>query len=159
MKSLSETFMGRALGRLADAVTRHRWQFLWPQLFLFGLCVIYTCRNLEFDTNRDNLVGSDKSYHQQYMKFRKEFPAQDDLVVVVESENMEKNRQFVERLGEKLSVETNLFTDVFYKGDLKMMGRKALLFVPEDELGDLRNTLKNFLPFIGEFTHATNLDS
>lgn len=159
MKSLSETFMGRALGWLAEAVIRHRWWFLWPQFFLFGLCVVYTCFHLEFDTNRDNLVGSDKPYHQQYMKFRQEFPSQDDLVVLVESENTEKNRQFVERLGEKLSAQTNLFTDVFYKGDLKMMGRKALMFVPDDELGDMRSTLTNFLPFIQQFTHATNLDS
>ena len=42
MKSLSETILGRALGLLADAMTRYRWLFLWPQIFLFGLCVIYT---------------------------------------------------------------------------------------------------------------------
>ena len=47
---------------------------------------------------------------------------------------MEKNRQFAERIGAKLEAETNLFADVFYKGDLPMMGRKALLFVPEDDL-------------------------
>ena len=46
----------------------------------------------------------------------------------------EKNRQFVERLGAKLDAETNLFHDVFYKGDLKMLGSKALLFVPESDL-------------------------
>ncbi|MDB6020442.1 MAG: putative exporter of the superfamily [Pedosphaera sp.] len=159
MKSLSETHMGRALGLLADAVIRHRRLFLWPQFLLAGLCVVYTFFHLEFDTNRDNLVGSDKSYHQVYLKFRQEFPAQDDLVVVVESENTEKNRQFVERLGKKLSVETNIFTDVFYKGDLSMMGRKALLFVPENELRDMRSTLTNYLPFIQQFTQATNLDT
>lgn len=159
MKSLSDTFMGRSLGWLANAVIRYRHWFLWPQFFLAGLCAVYTVFNLQFDTNRDNLVGSDKSYHQEYLKFRKEFPSQDDLVVVVESENTEKNRQFVERLGEKLSVETNLFTDVFYKGDLKMMGPKALLFVPENDLRDMRATLKDYLPFIQQFTHATNLDT
>ena len=67
-------------------------------------------------------------------------------MVVVESENTEKNRQFVERLGKKLTAETNTFTDVFYKGDLTMMGRKALLFVPESDLEDMRSTLTNFIP-------------
>ncbi|MDQ6631602.1 MAG: MMPL family transporter, partial [Verrucomicrobiota bacterium] len=78
---------------------------------------------------------------------------------VVESETSEKNRQFVERLGAKMEAETNLFSDVFYKGDLKMMGRKALLFVPEDQLKELRQTLRDYRPFINQFTLATNLHS
>lgn len=151
--------MGRALGLLASAVTRYRWLFLWPQILLFGLCVVYTWSHLQIDTDRNNLVGSDKEYNKLFLEYSKEFPAQDDLVVVVESENMEKNRQFVERIGRKLEVETNTFTDVFYKGDLQMMGRKALLFVPETDLKDMRSTLTNFLPFIQQFTRATNLTS
>ena len=80
-------------------------------------------------------------------------------MVVVESEHAEKNRQFVERLGAKLEAETNLFHDVFYKGDLKMLGAKALLFVPDQDLADLRQKLKDFRPFIAQFTRTTNLDS
>src|SRR4029077_4801274 len=98
------------------------------------LCVIYTFEFLQFDTSRDNLVGANKKYHQNFLKFKKEFPTQDDLVVVVESENPEKNRQFVERIGAKLEAETNLFRDVFYKGDFKMLGSKALLFLSEGQL-------------------------
>lgn len=49
----------------------------------------------------------------QFSQFQKEFPGQDDLVVIVESERPEKNRQFVERLGTRLEAETNLFTDIF----------------------------------------------
>lgn len=159
MKSLGDTLSGKALSHVANAVNHHRWLFLWPQFFLFGLCVLYTVFHLEFNTDRSALVGSDKKYHQAFQKFKEEFPAQDDLVVIAESENMEKNRQFVERLGSKLEAETNLFTDVFYKGDLKMMGPKALLFVPEGDLNDLRQTLTNFLPFIQRFTQTTNLTS
>jgi hypothetical protein len=65
----------------------------------------------------------------------------------------------VERLGAKLEVETNTFHDVFYKGDLKMLGPKALLFVPEADLTNLVHTLKDFRPFIAQFTQTTNLVS
>jgi hopanoid biosynthesis associated RND transporter like protein HpnN len=126
-------------------------------LALFALCIFYTVKYLEFDTSRNDLVGSNKKYHQNFLRFKKEFPTQDDLVVVVESENTEKNRQFVERLGVKLDAETNVFHDVFYKGDLKMLGPKALLFVPESDLTDLSKTLKDFRPFIAQFTRTTNL--
>jgi hopanoid biosynthesis associated RND transporter like protein HpnN len=159
MKSLSETLFGRALGCVADAVIRYRWLFLWPQVLLLGLCLAYTALNLKIDPSRDNLVGSGKKYHQNFMRFQKEFPAQDDLVVVVESENPEKNRQFVERLGAKLEAEPKIFTDVLYRNDFKMLGRKALLFAGEGDLKDVRDTLGNYLPFIQKFTEATNLNT
>jgi uncharacterized protein len=160
IKRLTEdSFMARGLAWLAAAVFRRRALFLYPQLALFVLCVIYTAKNLEFDTSRNNLVGANKKYHQNFLAFKKEFPTQDDLVVVVESEDPDKNRQFVERLGARLEAETNLFHDVFYKGDLKMLGTKALLFVPEADLKELEQTLADYRPFIGRFTHTTNLDS
>ena len=151
--------VARFLAWLAGVVFCHPRLFLYPQLALFVLCIVYTVKYLEFDTSRNNLVGSNKKYHQTFLRFKNEFPTQDDLVVVVESENTEKNRQFVERLGAKLDAETNLFHDVFYKGDLKMLGRKALLFVPDSDLTDLKKTLKDFRPFIAEFTQTTNLIS
>lgn len=157
--SPSDSVAVRLLRWLARSIcARPRW-FVYPQILIFIFGVVFTVEKLQFDTSRDDLVGADKKYHQNFLKFKKEFPTQDDLVVVVESELMEKNRQFVERLGAKLETETNLFADVFYKGDLKMLGRKALLFVPEDQLKELRTTLQDFRPFIEQFTHATNLTS
>jgi hopanoid biosynthesis associated RND transporter like protein HpnN len=160
MRALSvNSFLARLLGELAAAVCRRPGWFFWPQIALFVACIFYTVAYLQFDTNRDDLVGSDKKYHQNYLRFKKEFPQQDDLVVVIESENLEKNRQFAERLGVKLEADTNLFRDVFYKGDLQMMGSKALLFVPENDLADLKKTLSDDLPFIQQFTQTTNLVS
>ena len=154
-----DSLVARFLAGVAGVVFRHRRLFLYPQLALFVLCLAYTVKYLEFDTSRNNLVGSNKKYHQNFLRFKKEFPTQDDLVVVVESENGEKNRQFVERLGAKLEAETNTFHDVFYKGDLKMLGPKALLFVPESDLTNLVQKLKDFRPFITQFTQTTNLVS
>src|SRR5882672_10119642 len=162
-----------ALLWLSDAIFRHRTWFGWPHLVLAVLSIWYTVAHLSFHTNRSDLVGGEKEYHKIYLNFRKEFPVEDDLVVVVESEQMEKNRQFVERLGAKLelaqtqvtkpgtgeALETNLFAHVFYKGDLKMMGRKALLFVPEANLREMEKSLREFSPFLQQFTKATNLVS
>jgi hopanoid biosynthesis associated RND transporter like protein HpnN len=160
IKRLTEdTLVARALRKLAWAVFYHRGWFVYPQLVLFVLCVFYTVKFLEFDTGRDNLVGANQKYHRNYRDYKKEFPGQDDLVVVVESEDADKNRQFVERLGARLETETNLFHDVFYKGDLKMMGSKALLFVPEDDLRELAKTLTEYRPFLQRFTLTTNLVS
>jgi predicted RND superfamily exporter protein len=152
----------RLLRVLAGAVCRHPKWFVYPQFVLFALCVYYTAfssHHLVMDMDRDNLVGSDKKYHQVFMNYRKEFPGEDELAVVVESDDHERNRQFVERLAARLELETNLFTDIFYKGDMKALGPKALLFAPDQDLADLRDQLGLYRPFIQKFTEATNLDS
>jgi hopanoid biosynthesis associated RND transporter like protein HpnN len=160
MKALSaDSFLARLLGKLAAAVCRHPRWFVYPQVLLFALCIFYTVEFLQFDTNRDDLVGANKKYQHNFLEFKKEFPQPDNLVVVVESENLEKNRQFVERLGAKLEVETNLFRDIFYKGDLPLMGSKALLLASNTDLVDLQKMLHDDLPFIRGFTQTTNFVS
>jgi predicted RND superfamily exporter protein len=159
LRAVTDTFFARLLRIVARMVCNHPKWFVWPQLVLFALCVVYTAFYLQFDMSQDNLVGANKKYHQVFMKFREEFPGEDELAVVVESEDMERNRQFVERLAARLQPETNLFTDIFYKGDLPSLGPKALLFVPESDLRRMREKLEQYRPFIEHFTRATNLDS
>ena len=119
MKALTEhSWLARQLGRLAVGVCRYPRWFFWPQVALFAVCVAYSVRYLKADMNRDNLVGPNQKYHQDYLSFQQEFPEPDDLVVVVESEDVEKNRQFIERIAAKMLVETNLFRDVFYQQSL-----------------------------------------
>ena len=154
-----QSFVQRLLTRLAEAVCSHPRAFFYPQMALFAVCLLYTVRHLEFSTSRNDLVGADKLYHRNFLAFKDEFPDQDDLVVVVESDRQDKNRQFVERLGARLEAETNLFKDVFYKGDLKLMGSKALLFVPPEDLSELQKKVKDYQPFIQNFSRATNLVS
>lgn len=159
MGALYDSFAARALKRLAHWVYTYRWLFTYPQFLLLALSVYYTATHLQFNSSRNDLVGAEKRYHQNFLRYKKEFSGEDDLVVVVESEDKEKNRQFVERLGRRLEAETNLFTDVFYKGDLNMLGHKALFFLPDETLGELRQTLQEYRPFLSSFAQATNLNS
>jgi hopanoid biosynthesis associated RND transporter like protein HpnN len=160
MKPLSDdSLIARVLTRLANIIVQRRRLFLYPQLVLCVLCALYTAKYLQFDMSRNDLVGAKKKYHQNFLKFKKEFPTQDDLVVVVESEDEEKNRQFVERLGARLEAETNLFHDIIYRGDLKLLGSKALQFLSRSNLLDFKKMLDDYQPFIKQFTHTTNLVS
>jgi hypothetical protein len=157
MTSVSDSLFARALRSLARLVCGHPKWFVAPQIALFVVCVIYTAFHWKLDMDRDNLVEGPT--HHAYMKFRKEFPGEDEMAVVVQSDDQERNRQFVERLAARLEPETNLFTDVFYKGDLAALGRKALLFAPQDDLKEMRKMLADYRPFIEEFTEATNLNT
>jgi hypothetical protein len=157
MTWVGDTLFARLLRVLARRVCGSPQWFVYPQILLFVVSVFYTATHWAVDMDKDDLVEG--SSHKVYMKFRKEFPGEDELAVVVQSGDMERNRQFVERLAARLERETNLFTDVFYKGDYAALGRKALLFAPEDDLKGLQKALKDYRPFVREFTEATNLDS
>ncbi len=159
MEPIKLSLAARFLTRLANAVYRHRRWFFYPQAALFLICGLFTVRSLEFATNRNALVGGEKEYHKIFLEYKNEFPVQDDLVVVVESENLERNRQFVERLGAKIERETNVFASVLFKFDFKNMGPKALLFLPEDDLKALKQTFAEYQPVLRQFTRATNLVS
>ena len=63
--------------------------WIYPQLVLGGLAVFYTVQNLQFTTQRVDLVGADKEYHRNFLKFKRDFRVQNDLVAVVESESEE----------------------------------------------------------------------
>lgn len=147
------------LHRLAGVVCRRPAWFLTAHLVLAVAAVLYTALNLQFDTSRGNLVGKHLRYHQNFLRFREEFPKPDDLVVVVESDNADANRQFVERLAARLEREPELFPRVFYKGDLKLLGSKALHLLSESQLQSLRDQLQAYQPFLQSLGGATNLVS
>jgi hypothetical protein len=154
-----ESVFVRLLRWMADSVYRYPRLWFYPQVVLFIFSIAYTVQNLEFKTNRKDMVGDDQVYHHNYQEYKQEFQAEDELVAIVESHDLEKNRQFVERLGARLLQETNLFTDVIYNNDVKMLGNKALLFFPEANLEELRDTLRNYRPFLEQFSQATDLHS
>lgn len=151
------TGAARALHALAEFVSRRPHLVLSLSLAVFAVCITGTLKWLRIDSDRNSLVGSHQRYHQIFLEFKKEFPAEDDMVVVVESSNPEKNRQFVERLGARVQAETDLFTDVFYKADLQALGRKSLQFLSQKDLGDLEKSISEYEPFIRPFAQSTNL--
>jgi hopanoid biosynthesis associated RND transporter like protein HpnN len=160
MKKLTDdTVLAQALAWLARMVFRHKKLIVISQVVLFVVSGFVAYKYLRFDTNRDNLVGQNEKYQHAFLEYKKEFPSQDDLAVVVESEDIEKNRQFVERLGAKVMAEPAYFTNVIFNNDLKMLGKKALLFVPDADLQELRNQLKGYIPFVEKFGQTTNLVS
>lgn len=159
MSPVLDSHATRWLRLLARGVIRGGSWWVYPQVLAAAACLAYTATHLGFLSDRNDLVGSDKKYHHVFQEYRRDFQDQGDLVAVVESNNPEKNREFVERLAARLRSETNVFTDVFYKGSLTEMGQKALLFLPTEDLRELNATLKEYTPFLESFSSTTNLVS
>jgi hopanoid biosynthesis associated RND transporter like protein HpnN len=158
MRPLHEHLAGRLLQKLTDALLRHPRWFVFPQILLAVACIVYTSTHLRFSTNRNDLVSSNEKHQIAFREFSEEFKSFDSLVAIAESDSTEKNRQFVERLAARLRAEPDLFKDIYYKGDLKQMGSKALFFLPEATLVDLRQSLQTNRPLIETFSRINNLD-
>ena len=72
MRLLSDqTLVARALARLAREICRHPRLFFYPHVLLFGLSIFITVEFLQFNTRRDNLVGANKKYHQNFLRLKK----------------------------------------------------------------------------------------
>lgn len=160
MKALgTDNWLARTLAGLVGAILRRPALFVWPQFFLCALCVWYTVSHLQLDMDNDDLVGPNLKYHRNHLAMLKEFPEPDKLVVVVESDSLEKNRQFVERIAAKMQPETNLFQDIFFQQNFSIMREKTLLYASPAELQDMQSLLRATQPFIRQFTSTTNLVS
>ena len=158
MSPFSNTVSARLLRRLARVVCQHPRWFVYPQIALALAGGLYTAAWLKLDMNWSHLVGTSRQQQRLYLKYRQEFPREEELVVVVQG-GRERNRQFIERLAARVAPQTNLFTSLIYKGDLATLGPKALLLVPNEDLEEMRRVLHEYRPFIQEFAQATNLNS
>src|SRR5580765_2071654 len=147
IRPLNENRAGLLLQSLTGAVLRHPRWFCYAQLLLVLSCLGYAVARLRLSTSLDELLPVREAYRGQYLEFKKEFNIQDNFIVVVESENRERNREFVERLGTRLRADGK-FTDVFYRGELKLLGPKALLALPEEDLAEFRQTLRTSQPLL-----------
>ncbi len=152
-----ERLAGRWLQRLAGRLCDHPWRYCLPQLVLVVMCIAYAASQLQFSTDRSDLVSTEVAYRRNFLELKQEFGLPEALVVAVESESRAKNRQFVERLAARLHHETNLITRVFFKGDLKLMGPKALMFLPEDALEGFHRGLQNHRELIEVFSRGRTL--
>ena len=95
MDASKRSLAARFLLWMAEAILHHRGWFSWPHLVLAVACVVYFCEaGVSHATQR--LVGAE-GYHHIFVEA--EFPTEDDIVVVVESERGEEP-PFVERLGQ-----------------------------------------------------------
>lgn len=150
--------LARVLRGLARGVVKYPGWFFFPQIILSALCVLYAVYGLKFDLSRDKLVGTGEKYFEIEKNFQKEFPGEDQLVLAT-GNDAERNRQFIERLAQRVEPETNLFTKVYYKSDLATLGPKALLLAPTSDLEQMRKSMDASLPFLQMFSQISNLDS
>jgi hopanoid biosynthesis associated RND transporter like protein HpnN len=128
-------------------------------LILSAVSILYTRDNLEFLTGRDDLMPKNSKFHRDYRDYRQEFGDQEEIVVVIESENPEKAGRFGSNLYDRLSKRRDVFREVFYPNGLPFFQKNGLLFMPYDDLVALSENLVKAGPVLKELSVSPSVQT
>jgi len=128
-------------------------------LVLSAVSIVYTRNNLEFLTGRDDLMPKNSQFHRDYREYRQEFGDQEEIVVVIESEDPDKAGRFGKELYERLSKKKDVFREVFYPNGLPFFQKNGLLFMPYDDLVSLRENLLKAKPVLTELSASPTVQT
>lgn len=145
--------------RLFGFITRHPWPVLAIALLLSVLSGVYTAAKLEFLTGRDDLMPKHAQFQQDYQAYRASFGDQEEIAVVVESDDPALTSRFCDRLYARLSQEPRLFVEVLYPGGLPYFRQNGLLFMPLEQLQRMAQTIELAAPMLQQLAAAPSIQT
>lgn len=127
-------------------------------LALTVVAAAYTVQYLQFISDRNDLVSSEKRYLQLDEEYTREFMGVDQLVVVIEPRDVQQGKDFVTRLAETLSRDTVHVADIFYRIDTSSLEGKKLLYLSAEDLHSLRENLVEHQDLVRALTTTPGLN-
>jgi len=131
--------------------------FLIICLLVAGV-VQYTAGHLSINTDTAELIAPDAPFQQNRRKFEQAFSKDlHTLLLVVESDTPELTKSATKRLGRLLGADKTNFDSVYVPNDNEYFHRNGLLYLEQDDLQTLSNSLSQAQPFIGRISKEPNL--
>lgn len=132
----------RLLAWLTEQCFRAPWRVIVLGIILCGVSVFYTVEALTFQTDRAALVDENERFATLAKNFQKEFPQNEDLIVLISGATADKRENFSDDLAARLRQHPKLFPDVFTKVELPFLRHEALLYLDKTDLQNLLTSLK-----------------
>lgn len=151
--------MSPTKSRLFAVIAKSPRLILALALLFSALSVIYTVRNMTFLTGRDDLMPRNAPFQVDYRAYRAEFGDQEEIVAVLESDDAVKSTRAADALYAALSRERGVFREVFYPGGLPFFRKNGLLFMPLEDLKNLRRTLTMAAPVLKDLAAAPSVQT
>ena len=133
------------------------WITILVAITVTGLALWYTATHLELQTSRNALVPQKASYIQHYRELQKTFADFDPLIVVIEPQQLDRGKQFVDALAARLRADGQPFARVTEKLDTRSLEGKKLLLLSPADLQTLKQRLEDAQDFIADLTEAPGL--
>jgi len=155
---LTVSAVGRLLRRLVRVACA--WPLLTVTLavLLAGLSVWYALENLAFATSNRALLPQNEPYIQRYVEYDRSFGELDDLVIVVEARSLPEAKVYATRLVRELRARNAPLGRVAFRIDPKQFEGRALLYLSEEKLEEIRDRIFDYQTFMEAFAARPTLD-
>ena len=121
------------------------------------ISLAYARMALTFETSSVRLLPQNRVYVQRFQHYLQEFGDLNDIVIVVESPDIERSKDYAERLADELARPPLSVARVNYRIDPERFGGRALLYLSTDELADLRDRVAKHHEFVEEYAAKPTL--
>lgn len=127
-------------------------------LVLAVLSILYTVRNLEFQTSQKDLI-SPKERLIQLAEQVNQFEQLDSFVVVMESQDTRHSLQFLQSLVARLESDKKNYLEIFYRVDPRRFKPWALLYLDQKDLDSLGEKLQEHRDFFEGLKNSPTLNN
>src|SRR5207247_3347139 len=148
----------RGLGALVRLASARPVVTILLSVVLAFAALTHTFRHLGFVTSGRDLLPQDRPYVQRDEEISDDFPRLDQLVVAIESDDVERSKAYAHRLAEELRREPGMFRHVTYRIDPKRFRGRELLYLSPPDLRDVRDEVADHQAFLTSFAARPTLD-
>jgi hypothetical protein len=148
---------GRLLRRLVRASCRRPGLTVLLSLLFAALGIAYTLHALTFKTSTRALLPQNAGYVVRYAEYARDFGELEDIVVVVQARSFEGARAYAMRLTQELRASPVKFHRIAYRIDPKRFEGRQLLYLPAEELREIRDKIFDHQEFMESFASDPSL--
>src|SRR5262245_64866920 len=155
MIAISRT--GRLLRRLVRLSCRRPLVTTSVSLILAVAGIAFTLHALSFKTSGRDLLPKDAGYVIRYNQYARDFGELEDIVVVIEARTFEAAKAYAARLVHELRNSPIKFPRVAYRVDPQRFEGRHLLYLPTDQLKEVRDRIFDYQEFMESFAGDPSL--
>lgn len=149
----------RLLETVTESVSQRPATALWVVALITLFSVVVTVRFLTFKTNRADLIDPKTEFHQRWLDYTSKFGDDSDVVIVVEADHELTVKNVINRVGQELDAEPDLFDRVIYRIDPGTIKSKALQYLSPRELEQANARLEMYSPILEGHWSRAGLES
>ncbi|HTY78652.1 MAG TPA: MMPL family transporter [Candidatus Bathyarchaeia archaeon] len=155
MIAISRT--GRLLRRLVRLSCRRPVVTVSISLLLAAAGIGYTLQALTFKTSGRDLLSKDAVYVARYNQYARDFGELEDIVIVIEARTFEAAKAYAARLVHELRNSPVKFARVAYRVDPQRFEGRQLLYLPTEQLKEVRDRIFDYQEFMESFAGDPSL--
>jgi len=135
---------------IVDFCTRYTWSVIVAAVLLTAISSVYVARHFAIDTDVSKLISAELPWRQRELAYTAAFPQRDGtILIVIDARTPELAEEATNRLRQRLSGQTTLFTSIRQPGGGAFFQQNGLLFQSTEEVAKATNQLMAATPLLG----------